>query len=69
MNASDQNVLRLRFEFLKGAIRQVQSSAGSGDEEAGAAAEQVRQYFETVKDDFSAETRDLLAGLIQNLPR
>lgn len=69
MNCSDDAVLRLRSDFLTQAILQIRRTAASGDDDASAAAQQLRQYCESVKEDFSPEIRNLLAGLIQTLPR
>ncbi len=69
MNCSDDAVLRLRSDFLAQAVLQIRRNAASGDEDALAAAHQLRLYFESVKGEFAPETQTLLTGLIQTLPR
>jgi hypothetical protein len=66
---ADTLVVRLRTGFLKEAIARVRELAAHGEiDEALMAADQVRSYFEWVKEDISPEDRAPIFEQIIALP-
>jgi hypothetical protein len=67
---ADETVMRLRADFLRGAVIQVRELAAHGDmEDALNGSGELRRYFEWIKEHLSPDQRALLSEQIQTLPK
>jgi propanediol dehydratase large subunit len=68
VNATANNVLHIRQEFLKGAILRVRAMVARGQlEEVNAAVNELTRYFGWVKGNFSQEVQERIFLQLQNL--
>ena len=68
MNPTAHNVLRIRHEFMKGAILRVRAMVARGQpEEVNTAVDELTRYFGWVKGNFSQEVQEGLSLQLQNL--
>lgn len=66
----DETVTRLRTGFLRSAVTQVRELAAHGDmEDALNGSNELRRYFEWIKEDLSPAERLVLFEQIQTLPK
>jgi hypothetical protein len=68
VNATANNVLHIRHEFLTGAILRVRAMVARGQpEEVNAAVDELTRYFGWVKGNFSQEVQERIFLQLQNL--
>jgi hypothetical protein len=70
MSDADETVMRLRTGFLRSAVMQVWELAAHGKrEDAMNGSDELRRYFEWIKEDLSPVERSVLSEQIQTLPK
>jgi hypothetical protein len=67
---ADETVIRLRTGFLRNAVIRIRELAARGDmEDALSGSNELRRYFEWIKEDLSPAERGSLFEQIQTLPK
>jgi hypothetical protein len=70
MADADETVIRLRTGFLRSAVTQVRELAAHGErEDAMNGSDELRRYFEWIKEDLPPVERNVLSEQIQTLPK